>query len=352
MQKSFPKISVCIPVFSTEPYLARCLRSVFTQSFSDFEIVIVNDGSFGTDENGWNCKKIVKSFQKEAKKLRKELKLPAVSFDYTEHRTNLGLLEARRTAVENAHGEYICILDSDDELLPEALSNMYNAAVGSNADIVQGRAEVFCSGNSEQDKKRAEKMLEKVNLLFAGELSGESVFNGFLLNKNHTAFLWGKLIRRTVYLEAFSHIPFTQCVFAEDVLQYFFISYAAKKYVGIENPVCRYTVDTGISSNRKIDDLKRWEKVCSTASVFTIIFDEVKKFEPPLNLELMEAIRNQSRSYLANNLKQLREAVVPELQKEAREMLCEYWGDSFVEKVEKLQKESAATSQQQNKNPQ
>ena len=333
---TFPKISVCIPVFSSEPFLARCLRSVFTQRFSDFEIVIVNDGSKGTDENGLVCKKIVKSLQKEAKRLRKEVKLPLIAFNYSEHRTNLGLLEARRTAIENSNGEYILILDSDDELLPDSLSVLYEAAVSSCAQIVQGKAEVFCESEAEQDKKRAENFLVRANNVFSGELSGESVFNGFLVDGNHTGFLWGKLIRRETYLDALSLIPFSRCVFAEDFLQYFFISHEAKKYLGIEKPVYRYRVDTGISSNKKITDLDRWEQVCSTANVFTIIFESIKDFSEPLTSEQMKSLRLRSRSYLVNNLKQLNEAVIPELREQARELLCEYWGEDFVTTAEKV----------------
>ena len=85
----------------------------------------------------------------------------------------------------------------------------------------------------------------------------------------------------------------------------------------------------------KISDLVRWEQVCSTANVFTIIFEAVKSFPKALNLEQMEALRAQSRSYLANNLKQLHEAVIPAMQDEARSMLCDYWGEDFVQLAEK-----------------
>ena len=329
-----PSISVCIPVFGTESLLARCLSSVVSQNFDSFEIVIVNDGSGGKDEKGQNCKKIVKIAQKECKRLRKEKKLPPVPFNYTEHRTNLGLLEARRTAVENARGEYICILDSDDELLPDCLSSLYEVAQKTSADIVQGGAEIFCPSEDERDKKRAGQTFEKANSLFDGTLAGGEILDGFLVKKNHIGFLWGKLIRREVYLDALSHIPFTNCVFAEDVLQYFFISYEAKRYVGIKTPVYRYRIDTGISSHKKITDLKNWQKVCSTANVFTIIFDTLHQFENPLTDEQLEAVRAQSRTYLANNIKQLRETVIPELQEEGRAMLCEYWGEDFVRVIE------------------
>ena len=141
--KSVPVISICIPVYNSERLLKRCLLSAIAQDFDSFEIVIVNDGSPGKDEEGQDCRKIVKLVQKEGKKLRKQMGLPAVNINYYEHSKNLGLLEARRTAVENASGQYICILDSDDALLPSALKNLYEAAFSYGADIVQGKTELF-----------------------------------------------------------------------------------------------------------------------------------------------------------------------------------------------------------------
>ena len=109
--------------------------------------------------------------------------------------------------------------------------------------------------------------------------------------------------------------------------------------MGIKKPVYHYSVESGISSSKKITDLERWEQVCSTANVFTILFEAVKEFPAkgldPLSQEQMEALRFLSRSYLVNNIKQMRAQVIPELQSLAREILCDYWGEDFVEMMEK-----------------
>ncbi|MBQ4378159.1 MAG: glycosyltransferase family 2 protein [Treponema sp.] len=331
-----PKISVCIPVFNSELTLLRCLESVYAQNFTDWEILVVNDGSSGKDLNNKNCKKIVKQFRKSHKLSKKQV-------FYLEHRSNLGLLEARRTLVESAHGKYIAMLDSDDSLLPEALSALYDSALKTGADIVQGGAEVFfdeeqtenSSENSEVLQKRIQKIKEKTDLVYEGELCGKEIFDAYLVNKKMNGFLWGKLILRETYLEALSYIPFTHCVFAEDFLQYFFISYCAKKYAGIKTPVYRYSIDSGISSSKKITDIATWEQVCSTATVFVIIFAVIKEFPPEtFSSEQLEAIRFLSRSYLANNLQQLKDTVVSELQNDAMSLLCEYWGEDFVKTMQ------------------
>jgi len=129
-----PLISVCVPVFNSEPYLERALASILSQSFDKkFETVIVNDGSSGLDCNGDNCDRIVKRFKKQFKGRT----------IYIKHDKNKGLLEARRSAIEAARSEYVTILDSDDQLLPDCLSVLYECAVKNNADIVHAGAEIY-----------------------------------------------------------------------------------------------------------------------------------------------------------------------------------------------------------------
>ena len=133
-----PVISVCIPLFETEIYLEKCLRSVFTQSFSNFEIIVVSDASHGKDKKGRNAKKITKASQKESDRFRKENNLPKIKIRYTEHRENRGLIEVRRTLCYEARGFYITQVDSDDEMEEGALSALYGASNNETFDIVHG----------------------------------------------------------------------------------------------------------------------------------------------------------------------------------------------------------------------
>ena len=115
-QKSL--VSLCVPVYGTEGLIGRFFESVLAQTDDPlFETVIVNDGSPGTKE----LRRIIKTYAK----LFKERGLPLV---FLEHGKNLGTLEARRTAVTAASGEYLAFADPDDELLPDALRILYDAA--------------------------------------------------------------------------------------------------------------------------------------------------------------------------------------------------------------------------------
>ena len=98
-----PKISVTIPIYNTEATLPRCIDSVLKQTFQDFEIVLVDDGS--PDGAG----KIADSYAE------------AHSNILVVHKNNAGLAEARKSGVKAASGEYVVPLDSDDELPENAL---------------------------------------------------------------------------------------------------------------------------------------------------------------------------------------------------------------------------------------
>ena len=322
------KISVCIPVFNSEKTLRKALDSVVLQDFPDWEIVLVNDGSKGKDEKGRNAKKIAKAFVKENRLARGRVR-------YLEHRTNLGLLEARRTAVEAALGEYIVILDSDDALCPGALKVFYDEAVKTGADIVRGRCRLVCieDGSLIQDNPLICDYDPAVKILPSAGNRG--VFDSFLVQKKQTGYLWAKMYKKSVYQRALLHIPFSRCVLAEDFLQYFFISLEAKSLVSLEDTVYDYSVGTGMSTGTTIDELSKWEQICTTANVFTVIFAVLEQEEIALSEEETEALKLVSRSYLADSLIGLEKKVSEEIKAPARAMLCEYWGEDFVEIMEK-----------------
>ena len=337
--KTLPQISVCIPVFDTEPFLLQCLRSVYTQDFSSVEVIVVSDASRGKDEKGRSAKKIVRLAQKESDKYRKSVGLSPIKICFVEHRENRGLVEVRRTLVYESKGLYIAQLDSDDVLQEGALSALFGAShaeSGSESfDIVHGTS---TAGTFDELGNFIPGERNRYGTIFYGALKGHDIFRSWLIDGKFTANSWSKLIKRDLWLRAYENIPYTECNFCEDVLLFFFMSLYAKSYIGIEAKVYLYRMDSGMSSRRKIDTLQKWKMVCSTASVFTIISQWLEEHKNEIQDDEIDRIRNFARYYLSNNLTQLQEAVVPELKEDAHKMLCEYWGESFVTTVEKFNK--------------
>ena len=325
-----PLVSLCVPVYGTEGLIGRFFDSVLQQTDAPFfETIVVNDGSPGTKE----LRSIVKIYTKRFK----ERGLP---FVFLEHGKNLGLVEARRTAITAASGEYIAFADSDDELPPTALRILYDAACASGADIVHGKAAVF--GTEGEPEARVAVFAKKAAHVHFGTLTGDAIMHGFLIEHLYSAFLCGKLFKTALVQKAYGEIPFTYCTMAEDVLTYFFIALYAGTYVGIPDTVYKYRINTGISSRRQITDLAAWQKVCSAASVFTIILSYLDE-HPAVGSEIGEAVRELGRMYYADNLKQLKACVTPALQEEAKAMLDEWWGINTPDQARTVAQQQGVT---------
>ena len=158
-----PLVSLCVPVYGAEGLIGRFFESVLRQDAAPlFETIVVNDGSPGTKELG----RIVKMYAKRFK----ERALPLV---FLEHGKNLGTLEARRTAVNAASGEYIAFADPDDELPPNALRILYDTARTSGADIVHGVGTV-CGMEGEPDARVAA-FAQRAQNVYDGVLTGDEI---------------------------------------------------------------------------------------------------------------------------------------------------------------------------------
>ena len=125
-------VSVIIPVYNAEQYLSKSVSSVLNQTYQRFEILLIDDGS--TDQSSQMCDEY------------------AAQYDniHVFHKKNGGASTSRNVGLENAKGEYIFFLDSDDWLEPNALEMMITTAQKENADLV------FCEAQAIDDKGKIE----------------------------------------------------------------------------------------------------------------------------------------------------------------------------------------------------
>lgn len=112
-------VSIVIPVYNTEKYLQECLDSVIKQTYSNLEIIIVDDGSKD------NCENIINNYIKNDKR---------ITYLKQKHK---GVTSARKHGVAYAHGDYICSIDSDDYIEPNYIEILLRKAIETNADFVQ-----------------------------------------------------------------------------------------------------------------------------------------------------------------------------------------------------------------------
>lgn len=103
--------SVIVPIYKVEKYLNKCIDSILKQTFQDFELILVDDGS--PDK----CPKICDEYAKKDKRVR------------VIHKENAGLVAARNTGIKEAKGDYICYVDGDDWISENLLQTVWSKAV-------------------------------------------------------------------------------------------------------------------------------------------------------------------------------------------------------------------------------
>ena len=145
-----PKLSIITLIYNNETYLARCLDSILSQSYTDFELLLVDDGS--TDNSGAICEEYA---QKD----------PRIKVF---HRENGGISAARNTGLDNAQGEWIYQMDSDDELIHNGLQTLMDC-ISEDVDVVMGGYEQYdLDGNLiETEKNHATLTLSRRDSLLA-----------------------------------------------------------------------------------------------------------------------------------------------------------------------------------------
>ena len=189
-------ISVIVPVYNVEKYLERCVDSIRKQTYSNIEILLVDDGS--TD----SCYEIIKRLEKEDPRIR--------SF----HQENGGLSAARNTGIDNAKGEYIAFVDSDDYIHPRMLEILYSNLIDFRADL--SICDLYWIHDGEETKEYVENnthVFEGIDVLH--RLIGDELVSVVAWNKLYKASIFKKLrypIGKLHEDEYILHEVYSQCL--------------------------------------------------------------------------------------------------------------------------------------------
>ncbi len=121
-----PAISVIVPVYNVQNYLSKCINSILNQTFTDLEIILVDDGS--TDNSGAICDEYA----------NKDSRIKVI------HKANGGLSDARNAGLDICTGDYIGFVDSDDWIALDMYETLYNFATKENLDVAMcGSSDVY-----------------------------------------------------------------------------------------------------------------------------------------------------------------------------------------------------------------
>ncbi|HEM5503857.1 glycosyltransferase family 2 protein [Streptococcus suis] len=176
-----PLISIIVPVYNVENYLDECIRTVLGQTYSNWELLLINDGS--TDSSGTICDDYAKGDERI----------------YIKHiKKSKGVSEARNTGLSLAKGEYITFLDSDDGIREDFLETCLTTAIQHEVDIVIGHFFIWDENQQtfyyfvEQSQK------DTIELISAQEaLNRQVVWKNF--NTAPFVVAWGKVFKATLF---------------------------------------------------------------------------------------------------------------------------------------------------------
>lgn len=199
-------ISVIVPVYKVEQYLDRCIKSLVEQTYSNIEIIIVDDGSPD------NCPMMCDKWKKEDTRIR------------VIHKKNGGLSDARNAGLEVAKGVYVAFVDSDDYVDMQYIEILYYMMKRTNADLVACNCEIV---KQEQScKPRKKKIVTNIKEKELKEITTTTI----------GVNAWNKLYKRTL----FEHIRFPVGKIHEDAGIWWKIVYYASKVVAVEEKLYFY----------------------------------------------------------------------------------------------------------------
>lgn len=279
-----PLVSLIIPVYNTENTLRRCMDSALNQSFSNYEIILVDDGSED------NSPSICDKYANDCHNVR------------ALHKENGGLGSARNAGIDAAKGKYICFADSDDYLNSDYLECLVRTIIDNGSDIVIA-GYYLKRGNVKTPNSPRD---------LVGNYRGKQYYN-FLLEyakgNSYLYFAWNKLFKRSVIQE--NNIKYIDRHCAEDMqfnAQYYRYIHSASV---ISNCIYCYTVDNVNSlSNRRRAGF--WNDMKIVLESYQQIFEGKRikdKTQAKINNLALVLLRNTLSNYISNESFNKKDAV-------------------------------------------
>ena len=196
-----PQVSIIVPVYNARPYIERCVESILSQDYTDYEIILVDDGS--ADDS----LKICEALQAKDNRIK------------VIHQTNSGVNAARFRGFKESAGEYVMFVDADDMLPPTAISSLMTE-IKKGYDIVRGAHQVF----DDKHQTCCEKS-NKDTFFSTGEDFAIALHKGEI-----DPYLWGGIYKKDIIEESFfEKLIEYNITIGEDCLMNMFISRKLKR---------------------------------------------------------------------------------------------------------------------------
>lgn len=228
MQKN-PKISVIVPIYNAEKFIDRCIKSIYEQTFTDYEIILVNDGS--KDRSSEICRGYAEK-DSRVKFINKE---------------NGGAGSARNAGIEVSSGDYLAFPDVDDWFEPEMYKELYDIAVSGNYDMVFSGANYYSKDKNGNLQHTNSVNCKKISFSNAEECR-KNVMTFF---PTSTIFdvPWNKLYKRSVAIE--KNVRFSDTRRCQDAMFNIDFYNASDSVAGIDKAYYNYIENDTSGVQRK-----------------------------------------------------------------------------------------------------
>ena len=281
-----PKVSVIVPVYNVENYLEECLDSLVNQTLIDFEIICIDDGS--TDRS----LEILRQYESQYPNFR----------IFTQN--NNGPSKARNVGLDNALGEYIYFMDSDDILSKFALKNLYTIAKAKSLDLIIFKLMNF---NDETGEKFS---TDYYDMKFLKETVGDSVFSHRDLDSNYIFKIAvsppAKFYRREILddlrfpegLLFEDNVFFTHAIFKADRIYFHdkFLYNRRKRSNSTTTPITVRSIDTIDITNMLLDLCEEYDHPRHKGELYYRIFHNIymifKKADSSQKEQLFQKIKH------------------------------------------------------------
>lgn len=240
------KVSVVVPIFKVEKYLRKCVESIVNQSYSNLEVILVNDGSPDT------CGEIADQYAEIDNRV------------IVVHKENGGLSDARNCGMQYVTGEFLIFVDSDDWIDPYMIETLVDACLTYKADAVQSAFYYAYENYLLFDNRYYSQNDSPV------VLNNQTLMYELVVNERVKNFAWGKLYKTHLIQD----LPFDKGVLFEDVFWAHKVMHRVNRYVILHEPMFYY-----------------YQRNDSIVSTYT-----------PRNLDILKGLK-QRHSFLEENYK-------------------------------------------------
>ena len=224
-----PKVSVIVPIYNAEEYLAQCIESVLAQTLKEIELILIDDGS--TD----GSLEICNAYSENDNRIK------------VFSNKNVGQGLERNFGVKKATGEYISFLDSDDQYKKDMLEKLYKKAVESDADMISGGYADIYNGKLIKEHPLDNKILDS-------KIKIKEAMSNLISYENKDGYVgciavWDSIFRRDLLVDKDIQFLSEREVYSEDLLYKLTVMSYSKKIVFCSDIVYSYRVNDNSFTN-------------------------------------------------------------------------------------------------------